>query len=373
MGCILNYVHTMLGIFSKSKKSSVVVSQDRIDDWDKSDQEECNAVEDRQYTVFRGCSPMTIKEMGADGYSFQTWGEGDSMRFAVVSMVHPTSSSDKGNKKEEQVWFITTSDPKISSESDASVRKELLMKKFQNWHDPIGRLIESTPPDDILMERALAHRHSVGPVFNVAEIALHELELNERRNKRKKYGFEHLDIGEKNRALKESPNLGPALFFVGDANMTVDPVLAQGLTMAMEGGHALSKSVERCCFKAASSPLYRSTNLNVAHSDEDEEIIPLNFDPYQLRDELRYQHKKLGARLLCLLRATELVQTMGQPHSALSGFIFKGVMRPAMRLTPDFLKKPIFDYVLKYSLGLTGETVETVKDEHSVSEIGTNR
>ncbi len=49
---------------------------------------------------------------------------------------------------------------------------------------------------------------------------------------------------------------------------------------------------------------------------------------------------------------TELVQAMGQPSSGVTGLLSRGFVRPAMKLSPDFVKTPMFNAVLRYSLGL---------------------
>jgi hypothetical protein len=54
-----------------------------------------------------------------------------------------------------------------------------------------------------------------------------------------------------------------------------------------------------------------------------------------------------------LLRATELVQTLGQPTGgSLLGLFNTNFLRPITKVFPNFIKAPIFDAVLKYSLGL---------------------
>jgi hypothetical protein len=53
------------------------------------------------------------------------------------------------------------------------------------------------------------------------------------------------------------------------------------------------------------------------------------------------------------LRATELVQTLGQPRGGtIGGFLNTHILRPLTKLIPNIMKKPIFDAVLNYSLGL---------------------
>ena len=172
-------------------------SAQQIKDWDAARQEEIASLEDRKYTVFRGNSPVTDEEKGKGGLNFQTWGEGKSMRFATVNMTYP----DKGSTKEEkQVWFITIDDDNITSESDPEKRKTILLDAFASWHSPICDMVASTPADEILMERAVAHSHSMAPVVDMNGVLT---EIGQRR--------------------PPSSGRGPAMVFIGDAFMTVDP------------------------------------------------------------------------------------------------------------------------------------------------------
>ena len=272
--------------------------------WNALGQAEANALEDRNYSVLRGNSPLTNAQVGLNGVSFQTWGEGQSMRFATVPLSYPAGA---GNRLERQVWFATTSDRDISDEQDPGKRKEKLLQAFSSWHDPIATIMEATPANEILVERAIAHKHCVGPVLDVHRL-VRELHLKA--------------------PLSAGP--GPAIVFVGDSLMTVDPILAQGFTMAMEGAHALVGSLESACAS-------RTGNLA--------------FDPMALRKHLQERHDQRSGRLVSLLRATELVQTLGQPQASLLGFIAKNIIRPCMQLTPNAIKTPIFNAILKYSLG----------------------
>ena len=120
---------------------------------------------------------------------------------------------------------------------------------------------------------------------------------------------------------------GPILVFTGDAMMTVDPVLAQGFTMAMESGASIVQSIERIL---ATTPEYK---------------------PDLLRKELTRRHYNRQRRLLQLLRSTELVQRLAQPQGI--GAVFATwIIRPMVKLCPEGLKKRVFDYMIKYSLGL---------------------
>ena len=88
----------------------------------------------------------------------------------------------------------------------------------------------------------------------------------------------------------------------------------------MEDAHAMAISLQKCC---------HSVRLLGSSSEEEEEPksiarlddgTRLNFDPQILQEELRVRHGKRGDQpLLCLLRVTELVQSMAQPHSGTVG------------------------------------------------------
>lgn len=176
----------------KQQKEAEVAEQEHR--WKQMRQAEANAVEDRRYSVLRGNAPMTREETGVDGISFQTWGVGSSMRFATVPMLYP----DDDNVIERQVWFATTSDPLVTDESDPLLRKERLMESFSSWHDPITTMMETTDAQDILMERAVAHRHCVDPVINTSGV-----------------------LQELHGVTPPSRGPGPAMVFVGDSFMTV--------------------------------------------------------------------------------------------------------------------------------------------------------
>ncbi len=280
------------------------------DEWAISNQSEATGIQDRNYDVFRGNAPVTREELDGLEKSFQTWGEGRNMRFATVPMIYPGTD---GNKEERHVWFITIDDRNISAEKDPIKRREMLLDAFQDWHDPICQLVKATPPHEILMERALAHRHSQQPVVDF-------------------YGLI-------NKAYKKSvPAVGhgPVIQYVGDAFLTVDPILAQGFTVGMEGAACLATVLSSCL-------------------DVDTKIPgnSLAFDPYLLRKELMSRHDMRLQRLICLLRITELVQALGQPTTGTwAGLFSRDIIRPIMKITPNFIKTPIFNAVLQYSLGL---------------------
>lgn len=286
---------------------------DQEESWAMSTRAEATGTQDRSYHVFRGNSPVTQDEVEGLEKAFQTWGESGNMRFATVPMEFPLPG---GSTEERHTWFITIDDEAISSEVDASKRKDMLLDAFRDWHDPIRQLVESTPADEILMDRAVAHKHSCEPIVNFNEVV---------------------------HTMRKTPfpkgGNGPAIQFVGDAFMTVDPILAQGFTFGMEGAAALAQSLSRC-LDANQAPL----------SQQHEGLA---FDPYVLRNELLDRHDRRINRLICLLRSSEIVQALGQPtRESLLGWISRDMIRPLMRVTPDFVKTPIFNRVMEYSLGL---------------------
>ena len=300
--------------------------------WDVINHAEATSTQDRHYHVFRGNSPVTRDEVEGLEKAFQTWGESGNMRFATV----PMESSSFGGKKEElHTWFITIDDEKNSSEKDPVKRKEMLLEAFRDWHDPIRQLVEATPADEILMERAMAHKHSCEPVVNFNRV-VHMIR----------------------RKPVPANGKGPVIQFVGDSFMTVDPILAQGFTFGMEGAAAMAQSLANCLENknpgdndGGRSMDYYSLNQN-----------QLAFNPHLLRKELLDRHDRRLNRLICLLRSSELVQALGQPtKGSISGWISRYIIRPAMRLSPDFIKTPIFNHVMEYSLGLHTNSTTTIR------------
>ena len=284
------------------------------DPWDVLGQAEATSTQDRMYTVFRGNSLIKADEIGNvnDNKSFQTWGERNSMRFATVPMRYPDPNDASKESCERHVWFVTTDDKDIIQETDPERRKELLLDLMKDWHYPIHDIIDKTPAEDVLMERAMAHKHSMGPVLNFNKV------VKKIRNH-----------------PPPSSGHGPTIVFMGDAFMTVDPILAQGFTLGMEGAANLGLSLKDI-IQIPPNPRYPK----------------LAFDPIRMRQELQTRHEKRLDRVVCMLRATEIVQALGQPSTGtLSGMISRSILRPIMRFTPGFIKTPFFNAMLKYSLG----------------------
>ncbi|KAL3920867.1 MAG: hypothetical protein SGILL_003044 [Bacillariaceae sp.] len=297
-----------------SIKARGASSASQRDEWAISNQEEAIGIQDRNYDVFRGNASVTREQVEGLEVSFQTWGEGRNMRFATVPMIYPGKD---GNKEERHVWFITIDDDKMSSETDPVKRKEMLLDTFKDWHDPIYKLVEATPSDEILKERALAHRHSQQPVVDF-------------------YGL----INKVHQKSIPAVGHGPVIQYAGDAFLTVDPILAQGFTVGIEGAASLAKALSSSLDEESKSP-----------------DSGLAFDPFVLRKELVTRHDHRLHRLICLLRITELVQALGQPESGtFAGMISRDIIRPMMKITPTIIKTPIFNAVMQYSLGLPDRT-----------------
>lgn len=313
---------------------------------------EATKVENREYIVFRGNAPKLAADAAAeDGSdSFQTWGCSRSMRFAAVPFRHADediededdgsnsghySQTDtfKKRQKDEEVWFATINDPVFidayknsNSEMDAEERKKLLIDAFGGWHNPVKTLIETTPAEDIMYEMALAHKHNASPVFDIK--TLMDFERWKLKRKKKADATEGLDTGSNNAQATIGHGPGPILVFIGDSMMTIDPVLAQGFTMAMESGASIARSIERAL---SNSPAY---------------------SPELLRHELGERHLRRERRLLHLLRSTELVQRLAQPNG--HAIFARYFVRPLMRMCPDGIKQGIFNFMIRYSLGMTG-------------------
>lgn len=215
-------------------------------------------------------------------------------------------------KQDEEVLFATTSDPVFvdaynsvvdHAPGDAEKQKQLLLESFGSWHRPVKTLIDTTPAREIMYELAVAHRHNAGPVFDVGRIM--EFEAWQERTRRAKEG----GGGNGNGVEKRIDGRGPALVFIGNAMMTVDPVLAQGLTTAMESGASIVESVERI--------------LVPPNGDAATDDAPI-YRPKLLRDELTQRHHHCKRRLLQLLRSTELVQRLAQPGVRFHDSVFVG-------------------------------------------------
>lgn len=236
--------------------------------WDEQSQEEATLLEDRQYTVFRGNAPMASSS-SSQPLNFQTWGLGKSMRFATVHMTHPGTLGK--SRDEKQVWFITMEDSnhKILNEPDPVQRQQRLLEAFKDWHQPIRDLVASTPAHQILAERAMAHCHSIAPVDDMNRV------LQQIRGKR-----------------PPSSGKGPAMVFIGDAFMTVDPILAQGFSVGMEAAADLVHPVQASC----------------------QRFQELLFDPYKLRQELAERY--VFARHYCTKHSTRQGRLDSNPAGA---------------------------------------------------------
>lgn len=298
------------GPFVKKWKENKGAACEYSETWQREQLEDKHSIMDRKYVVFRGNSPLNDTEVDMKGESFQTWGEGKNMRFAAIAMSHP--NEDDTDRCEKKVWFATICDAAgVCSSKDAEERKRLLLASFKEWHDPICKLIESTPAEKIFMERGVGHKHSVCPVLNLSEVMDYQSRCSGRD--------------------RSIPNgHGPILLFAGDANMAVDPVLAQGFTVNMEAAADLASTLEACL-----------KNKKDGQS----------FDYEALRKAISERSKRRMVRIMCLIRSTEIVQFLAQPSSEFGINLTKYLVRPAMMLVPSFIKEIAFSSMMKYSLG----------------------
>jgi 2-polyprenyl-6-methoxyphenol hydroxylase-like FAD-dependent oxidoreductase len=90
-----------------------------------------SAPRDGGYTAWRGVSPLRIE----DGRLTESWGVGE--RFGLVDIGSGT------------YWFATANIP-AAEPDDPSTRKDELLKRFSDWHAPIGAVRDATPWDAIL-------------------------------------------------------------------------------------------------------------------------------------------------------------------------------------------------------------------------------
>ncbi len=86
------------------------------------------------YTAWRGV--VASPDLVTAGLTSESWGRGS--RFGIV----PINSR-------EIYWFATANTPAGGSQSPTE-RKEFLRQRFAGWHDPVMRLIEATPAEQIL-------------------------------------------------------------------------------------------------------------------------------------------------------------------------------------------------------------------------------
>ena len=207
------------------------------------------------------------------------------------------------------------------------------------------------------MERGVGHKHSVYPVFNLSEI----IDYQHQCSLRKKSG----SGSASGTTTTTIPSIGPGpiLLFSGDAAMTIDPILAQGFTIAMESAADFAKTLELCL----TTPIPTSTSTNPpttsSNDDYDDDNDEMTIKRSIITQALVDRNQRRYERLLCLLRATTLVQEISQPSSSPSsshgsttipGLISKYVIRPTMMVTPSFMKEAVFSYMIQYSLGLKG-------------------
>ena len=223
-------------------------------------------VKKRGYVVFRGNSPLDL-----DGQSFQTWGNNHGMRFATCPL-------PKGH-----VWFATVDSKHISINHETQEIKSSLLELFSSWHSPIEDLIQSTSSDSIVYNDAVAHT---------------ERGLN-------------LDLLTSR----------PLLHYVGDADICIDPLLAQGFSLAFEDAYSVTSTFQNC----------------------------------YMNDTLKYGFEKVSlqkkGRINAVLHSTTMAQALAQPSGWLQVKLAQNA-RLLMQNMPSFITTPAFNGMLKYSVGM---------------------
>lgn len=223
----------------------------------------------RGYEIFRGIANSSF----TDNDSFQTWGPG--ARFATVPL------------RGKQSWFATIKceKSKLSFGHDetawtvSDAQKNALLRKFDSWHHPISAIIESTPANEIIRESVWGFPPEALTGFSTSRCTL-----------------------------------------IGDAAHCVDPVLAQGIGLAIEDAEDL---------------LSRLMKLNV---NEIKTFGALSM----FKD---YEYSRLR-RVEMVRKISDISQVMGLCDSKFISSIRNRIMLSC----PDSIKKTIFDQTMEASL-----------------------
>lgn len=331
-------------------------------------------VQDRHYTVFRGNAIISIDEMKQydntnnpdNTLSFQTWGETNNMRFATVPMEQNINHNEE---QHIQVWFITIDNDNIINELDPTKRRDMLLYEFRNWHDPIKQILLSTLPNEILMERAVAHKRNVSPITSF----YHVIQQYKKQSQMKSSILSSASSTQKETSSSSSHiNIdhndyhGPCLLFHGDAYFTLDPILAQGYTTAMEGSYSIRLSLEKALKDSSKKhknndeqqqSSLSDSNIRISidqQSNDNNDLSLLSKRMEYIRYELKVRHQQRIDRLHSVIQITELVQALGQQQSnnTFISWCNINILRPIIQMIPNIIKQPIFNEVMKYSLGL---------------------
>jgi 2-polyprenyl-6-methoxyphenol hydroxylase-like FAD-dependent oxidoreductase len=157
----------------------------------------------RGYVVFRGYA--FGENFPYSDYAFQTWGEGS--RFASVPLANSQTWYATIKLNQDESSYASIFDTAKTDPKGCSLKvKRLLMDKFQNWHNPIARLIENTDEHMISAQPALALPPALWRAFSTPRCSL-----------------------------------------IGDACHALDPILAQGAGVGIEDAaelvHEMRKAV----------------------------------------------------------------------------------------------------------------------------------
>ena len=201
--------------------------------------------------------------------------------------------------KHGHVWFATINNESILHDlNDTYETKAFLLDHFSTWHSPIQELIESTSDKTILFEKAVAH----------------------------------MERGV-NVVIPETPHF----HFVGDADICLDPLLSQGFSLAFEDASYLSRSMISHFIDRNNPSSLNRIDSGMLHSSICEPLL----------EQFSVKQRRVDA----VLHSTTFAQALAQPSGPMQVFLAKNV-RFIMGKTPNMISKPVFNYIMKYSLGI---------------------
>lgn len=235
------------------------------------------------YTIWRGFTDSTIKISD----SFQTWGLG--RRFSVIPL------------KNGVAWFATSS-PMVGVQSDLvfnerkSSQKEALLRLFKDFHQPIPEILNCTHNSEILQNQ------------------IFELPI--------------LPTWTRNRMV-----------LVGDAAHALDPILAQGVSLAFEDAFVLGSVIQKqlVSFQNKHSHLFASDQPTSNLKQLEFELLQTSFKEYQYIQIPRIKTVRV---------MTKLIHWIGDRDGKFSlkfrDFLFHS--------SPHFIKSLVFRLFMKLSL-----------------------
>ena len=215
--------------------------------------------------------------------------------------------------------FSTHSSRGVDTEEYAS-----LQLRFNNWHDPISTLLQSTPYDRVTVCDAVAFKSPVprglSKVYTNVQCYISESEMHE-------------SLPTTTTAKTNSNGGGGgvvAVAYLGDAAHTLDPILAQGAGVA----------VEDACH------LYEALLLAHAHAHaQNNNNTPASTTPIaMITSTLQDYEQRRGRRIQKLHIISNLTQFIGH----IEGQEANNLRNMLINLVPTWVKGRLFDLIIKY-------------------------